>query len=144
MKARQLICTGTALAIVLALSSSRVAMQERGGAGAPERTGTGAGPGEKTFSERYGLNLALPIDEEVFINTLNRLKLRYELYGERGSGREIPPSRHASLDLERILRCYQIYGGLNARRGVGATYRAYVNDERKIVYIENAFEYIGP
>lgn len=104
-----------------------------------------AGPGEKTFAEKYGLNITLPMAEKDFLGILEHLKLRYELYGERGTNREIPPVRHSeTIDLAKMQKCYQIYGAVDRVRLIGEMYRAYVDKDQRVVYIENAFDYTGP
>ena len=104
-----------------------------------------AGPGEKTFAEKYGLNISLPMSETDFFALLDRLKLRYEKYGERGTDMELPPPWHSeTLDLSRIQKSYQIYGNIDRARRVGEMYRAYVDKDHRVVYIENAFSYTGP
>jgi hypothetical protein len=144
MRAHEITCRGLTIVAMLTFLSSCTAAPDHGRTSTVERSSIGAGPREQTFSERYGLNLTLPMDERAFLNTLDGLKLQYELYGERGSAREVPPSRHSFLDLSKVLRCYQIYGDQDVKRGVGAVYRAYVSDAHQVIYIENAFEYAGP
>jgi len=144
MKIGELISTVLAASMALVLFSSCTAASVDSGKRPMEDSNIVAGPGEKTFNERYGLRLALPMDEKAFLGTLDRLKLRYELYGQRGSEREMPKPRRSAIDMSRIIKCYQIYGDLDVKRGVGAVYRSYVDEKNRVVYIENTFDYTGP
>jgi len=101
-----------------------------------------AGPGEKTFTDKYGLSWSLPIAEADFLLVLNRLNLRYRVDRERGVSAVIPvPRKGTSLDISSIQRIYVIDGGYDPIHRVTERYRAYVNRERQIVYIENNFVY---
>lgn len=100
-----------------------------------------AGYGEKTFSERYNLNIALPMPEAKFLALLDRLKLHYEVYGERGTDSGLPsPRQSTKFDLSKAEKCYEIYGGVDHGEG----YRAFVDKDHQVIYIENAFSYTGP
>ena len=104
-----------------------------------------AGPGEETFTERYQVTIELPTPEAEFLETLKRLDLTFEVYGERGTERPVPPPRHSTLiDASKMRRVYQIYGGVDRVQRVGEMYRAYVDDKHDVVYIENNFSYTGP
>ena len=104
-----------------------------------------AGPGEKTFVERYHVSLSLPMPEVRFLEVLKGLKLDVEIYAERNTKRTIPPPRYSSsVDLRRIKRVYQIYGEIDRSRRTGEKYRAYVDSENRVVYLENNFSYTGP
>ncbi len=104
-----------------------------------------AGTGERTFAEKYDLFLKLPMRQSEFVALLHKLHLLYEVCGDRATNMEIPPARHSrSLDVLRIQKCYQIYGSIDRSRGIGEMYRAYVDQEDRVVYIENAFSYTGP
>ena len=99
-----------------------------------------AGPQEKTFSEKYNQNIQLPMPEDAFLAILDHLQLKHELFGETGTNKVIPSMRWSNtIDVLKIQRCYQIYG--NSR---GEMYRAYVDKNRNVIYVENAFQYIGP
>jgi hypothetical protein len=101
-----------------------------------------AGPGEKSFAERYNLKLTLPIPETNLLAILERLHLSYELYGGRGTARAIPPVLHSrGIDTSRFERCYQIYGGVDNVRHIGEAYLAYVDHNGEVLYIENHFSY---
>jgi hypothetical protein len=101
-----------------------------------------SGPREETFTERYRVSLSLPMSEQAFLKLLRRLKLSYEVVGERNTATEILIPLHSrSLDLSKIKRSYQIYGDVGR---VGKKYRAYVDRDNRVVYIENAFSYPIP
>jgi hypothetical protein len=98
-----------------------------------------AGPQEETFGQRYHLSISLPMPEPEFLRLLHRLKLSYELVGERGTTKEIPvPAHSPALDLSKIQRCFQIYGDPGRIR---KSYRAYVDRGNRVIYIENTFSY---
>lgn len=102
-----------------------------------------AGPAEQTFSQRYHIRLVLPMDEGSFVRLLHRLKLDYEVFGERGTPREIPPLRHSkNIELREIMKCLQIYG--NDKHVGREIYRAYIDNKGRVVYVENAFAYPEP
>jgi hypothetical protein len=101
-----------------------------------------AGPGEKTFEENYGVRVVLPMPENQFLALLDRLKLRYEIMGDRSSKIEISAPQHShAIDLSRIQRDYQIYGRVDRVHKVAEGYRAYVDKKEQVVYIENMFAY---
>lgn len=103
------------------------------------------GPGEKTFAEKYHLSVTLPMPETAFLEILKRLNLQYDVYGERGSAREIPPPSQSTLvDPSKIQRVYQIYGEVDRVKRTGEMYWAYVDMGHRVVYIENRFSYTGP
>jgi len=104
-----------------------------------------AGPGEKTFAERYHLQIKLPMPEASFLTLLKRLRLNYTVYGERGTTREIsPPRLSKAVDLSKMQTLYQVYGGVDQVTHTGEMYWAYVDEKHRVVYIENAFAYTGP
>ena len=98
-----------------------------------KRSGIVAGTREKTFDENYKVKVRLPMPEKQFIALLKHLKLSYELFGE------VPTPLHSrSLDVSKVRRCYHVYG--DARK----KYRAYVDRDNRVIYIENAFTYPIP
>lgn len=100
-----------------------------------------AGYGEKTFTEKYHLDITLPMPEAEFLVILDRLKLHYEVYGERGTDSKMPLPRHATeKDLSKAIKCYEIYGQVDHDEG----YRAFVDGRHQVIYIESAFSYTGP
>jgi hypothetical protein len=111
---------------------------------AMEQSGIVAGSGEKTFKENYGLKISLPMPEKQFLVLLDRLKLRYDIAGQRPGIIPVPLHCHA-IDLSRIQKVYQIYGKQFDRvHVVGEVYQAYVSKDGNIVCIENMFVYEGP
>jgi hypothetical protein len=109
-----------------------------------ERSGIFAGPGEKTFEENYGLKISLPIPEKEFLALLDRLKLRYDIAGQRPGIIPVPFHCHA-IDVSRMQKAYQIYGKqFDSVHVLGEVYRAYVNKDGNVVCIENTFVYEGP
>lgn len=104
-----------------------------------------AGPGEKNFLAQYDLKFTLPISEAKFLAILDRLKLSYDRCGERGTEMAIPPPHWSNaVDMSKVQTCYQIYGGNDSVHRVGKLYRAYVDRNHQVIYIENAFAYTGP
>jgi len=103
-----------------------------------------AGPGEKTFAENYALKISLPISEREFLSLVGRLGLHHEHYGERNTAMIIPTPRHSKFDLANIEKCYKIYGRVDRANHVGMDYRAYVDQNHRVVYIENDFSYPAP
>ena len=109
------------------------------------RTDIVAGPGEKDFAEKYDLKIVLPMPEAEFIAILARLKLQYDVSGERGTDRGVPPPRQSKfVDPAKMQRVYQIYGDRDMVRRVGEYYWAYVDMNHQVVHIENEFAYTGP
>ena len=111
------------------------------------RSGIVAGPEEGTFEENQGVKLHLPMPEDQFVALLKRLTLKYEVVGERGTQMIIPiPWHFDRLDISVMQRAYQIYGQrgrLNPRLPGQEMYRAYVDKNERVVYIENMFAYNG-
>lgn len=112
---------------------------------AMERSGIVAGPGEKTFEEYYGVKVPLPMPEAEFLALLDRLKLPYELNGERGTQMIIPSPKHSkTVDASQMQKSYQIYGEIDPLHRSRAMFRAYVDEAGRVVYLENMFGYEGP
>lgn len=104
-----------------------------------------AGYGERTFTERYHLSIRLPMPEVEFLSLLKSLGLTYSVCGKGGSEVGPPPPRHkTSIDLSKAETCYQIFGGIDQARHIGRYYRAFVDRNHHVIYIENAFSYTGP
>lgn len=117
----------------------------RPGPNAVKRTDIVAGYGEKSFSERYHLNLALPLQEEEFLAILKRLKLHYQICGKRGTDVGLPPPRQqTTIDISRAETCYEIDGDRDPVRHTGEAWRAFTDQHHEIFYIENVFAYTGP
>lgn len=103
-----------------------------------------AGYGEKSFVDRYGIKISLPMPEADFLTLVKQLKLHYEPCGGEGN-QSIPSPRQATkIDLKEAVRCYEIDGDVDLTRRVGARYRAFVDASGRVIYIENAFSYTGP
>ncbi len=103
------------------------------------------GPGEESFSQQYHLDISLPMPESRFIALLKQLGLGYDKCGGSGTNMEIPPPKWSNkIDLSSVQTCYQIYGTNDKTRRVGKIYRAYVDRDHRVIYIENAFAYTGP
>ena len=103
-----------------------------------------AGPGEEPFSVPYPTASALPMRESEFLAEVEALGLRYEVYADENRGDRLPPPRHTpSADLPQCTRVLQVYGKKDP--GVVARiYRAFVDSNGRVVYIENAFAYPAP
>ncbi len=103
-----------------------------------------AGHDEKSFVDRYGVKVNLPMQETDFLALVKKLKLHHEPCGGAGN-QSIPPSRHATkVDLSKAVRCHEIDGDVDMARRVGERYRAFVDASGNVIYIENAFSYTGP
>ena len=127
------------------LASCHQSSGSNNGAGTVKPTNIVAGPGEKTFTEKYHLSVALPMPETAFLEILKHLNLQYDVYGERGSAREIPaPSQSTVVDPVKMQKVYQIYGEVDRVKRTGEMYWAYVDMDHRVVYIENRFSYTGP
>jgi len=139
---KRLLC---AAAVGVLLASCHQSSVGNSGADTVKQTNIVGGPGEKTFAEKYSLSVTLPMPETAFLEILKRLSLQYDVYGERGSAREIPPPGHSTLvDLDKMQKVYQIYGEVDRVKRTGEMYWAYVDIDHQVVYIENRFSYTGP
>lgn len=104
-----------------------------------------AGPGEMNFSQKYNLELSLPIPEHDFLDILRRLNIYYQSCGAMGASIPVTPPQHVqNMDMSRIARCYYIAGDVDSQRHIGERYRAYVDTNGNVVYLENAYSYTGP
>jgi len=100
-----------------------------------------AGPTEKTFEENQGVNVHLPIREEEFIALLKRLNLDYDDQGDT-----VIPQPHWKPDAInefQIQHTYQIYGKIDREHQFREIYRAWIDKNGQVVYIENMFGYFG-
>lgn len=134
-------------AIVIAAFSTSYRQMNDGGYGKKSMKSTDivAGDNEKNFSERYNVTIRLPMSKSRFLTLLNELGLHYESCGERGIGTGLPVPRHTpTVDLSIAQRCIEVDGDIDARRHIGKRYRAYMNKNDQVFYIENAFSYTGP
>lgn len=104
-----------------------------------------AGPGERSFTEKYDLDLHLPISEQKFLMLLTQLNLKYELYLEARLGMSVPQPRYdRRIDAKSFVRCYQIYGEVDRDKRTAEVYRAFVDVNSMVVYVENNFVYSYP
>lgn len=104
-----------------------------------------AGYGEKTLVEEFNLPVILPMKGTAFLALVDGLKLHRESCGERGSEHELPPPRQVSgVDLSNAVKCIEIDGDVDAVRHIGKRYRAFLDANDNVIYIENAFSYTGP
>jgi hypothetical protein len=104
-----------------------------------------AGPHEKNFADEYHLKITLPIPEKEFVALVDRLHLLHGSCGERGTERQIPPPKWSDkINMSAVQSCIQIYGKKDVAHRIGKMYRAYINGEHMVIYIENAFAYTGP
>lgn len=104
-----------------------------------------AGPGEQSFSQKYDPELTLPLPEGEFIRLLNDNGLNYSIDGLSGTDKIIhPPRLSNNVDMNKIQKMYQIYGRIDRENRVGEIYRAYVDKNKRVIYIENSYTYTGP
>lgn len=114
-----------------------------------EKAGIIAGPSEPTFEEKHGVRLNLPLPETEFLRILKTLKLEYNLYADRGSSVPIPSLIHGEglkhpPNLAEINRVYQIMGDIDRTRKSQEVYRAYVDKNGFVVFLENTYSYAAP
>lgn len=104
-----------------------------------------AGPGEPTFAEAYDPSLRLPMGMAQFQERLKKLGLQYNIVGGPDPASSMPlPSTNSGVDRGDLAQCIQIYGKRNAAERSMQAFRAYVNKQGQVFYIENAFAYTGP
>ena len=108
-----------------------------------------AGPSEPTFEEKHGIKLHLPLAETDFLCILDALKLSYNVFAERGTDVPIPKLWHSEgltipPNLDDIQKVYQIIGEVNRGRHSQEVYRAYVDKNGSVVYLENTYSYAPP
>jgi hypothetical protein len=114
-----------------------------------EKSGIIAGPSEPTFEEKHGVKLHLPLSEADFLRILETLKLERRVMAERGSNEPIPPLWHAEtlkhpLKLDDVQRVYQVLGEVDKARKSQEVYRAYIDKNGFLVYLENTYWYSPP
>lgn len=100
-----------------------------------------SGKGEIPFDRAYGLNITLPLPESKLLTLLQELKLGYESFAQRGTKINTPHPilDPEAVDFEKIQKCYKIYG-----RKPREAYLAFVDENNRVVYIENDFIYPAP
>lgn len=104
-----------------------------------------AGYGEPSFTENFGLELALPVDETEFRSLLEAKNIEFRLIDSVTKNEILPLPRHRQgVGHSEFKKMYEIYGGVDADTRVGKRFRAYVDSSGMVVYIENAFSYTGP
>lgn len=114
-----------------------------------EKSGIIAGPSEPTFEEKHGVKLNLPLAETEFLRILDTLKLEYRIFVERGTDVPIPIPWHADHlkhppNVDEINKVYQIVGALDKARQSQEVYRAYIDKNGFLVYLENTYWYSPP
>ena len=113
-----------------------------------EKTGIIAGPSEPTFEEKHGIRLHLPLLEIEFLRILDTLKLNYHVIAERDTNVPIPTPWHSEmltrpLNLDNIQKVYQIAGEIDHAQQSREKYRAFVDRNGFVVYLENTYAYSG-
>lgn len=104
-----------------------------------------AGHGEPSFTENFGLKVDLPMDEAEFRFLLESGKIDFRLIDGSNPNEILPVPRHRqSNDVVKYRKMYEIYGGVGLDGRARKTFRAYVDANSMVVYIENAFSYTGP
>lgn len=101
-----------------------------------------AGRNEKAFDEEYGLSMHLPMAAAEFSALLERLGLKQDVVWQ-DSKRGVFPPPALSPDLLngfRVAAVLVVYG----RNQSGKSYRAYLDDNNQVVYIENHYAYPNP
>jgi hypothetical protein len=114
-----------------------------------EKSGIIAGPSEPTFEEKHGIKLHLPLAETEFLRILDTLKLERRVIAERGSDVPIPSLWHAGTlkhppQLGDVQKVYQVIGEINKARKSQEVYRAYIDKNGLLVYLENTYWYSAP
>lgn len=102
-----------------------------------------AGRNEPRFNERYRISLQLPLAEQQFVDLVRSIPLPIERFGTAGLRNPAltRPLHYREFDMSNISHGYLIDGGYNSHLRRNELYRAYVNDEGYVVYVENAFSY---
>jgi len=132
------------LFVVAVLTACDLNGRDKGGGAPVAQAAVAAGSGEQSFTERYRVDLKLPMPEERFLSMVRDLKLTYVPCGGRHSDGSIPEPRHlTTVDLSRAVRCYEIGGDVDGIRHIGKRYRAFVDSSNNVIYVENAFSYTG-
>ncbi len=113
-----------------------------------EKAGIIAGPSEPTFEEKHRIKLHLPLPEAEFLRILDTLKLKYRVFAERGTDVPIPSFWHAETlkyppNPDNIQKVYQIIGEIDHAQQSREKYRAYVDRNGLVVYLENTYAYSG-
>lgn len=104
-----------------------------------------AGPNEPTFAEAYDPSIRLPMGIEEFEALLKKLGLHYSVLSGPNPSSAMPlPSKDSGISRDDLAQCIQIYGKRNDAERSMQIFRAYVNKESQVFYVENAFAYTGP
>ncbi len=104
-----------------------------------------SGHNEPTFTENFGIDLNLPISEREFRSLLEVRGIQFRMIDASNKNEALPVPRHRhNMDSLELKKMYEIYGGVDSDRHIGRRFRAYVDTNGMVVYIENAFSYTGP
>jgi hypothetical protein len=110
-----------------------------------EHTDIVSGPSEPSFSEKYDLDISLPVPRDEILKTVDRLGLRFQLLGERGPDGLYPkPYWSKSVDVSKLEKVYLVEGAFDSERRIAERYRFYATRDDQIVYIENDYTYPDP
>lgn len=133
------------MSIVAVLASCKQNYGSHNGDPAVKQTRIVAGYGEENFATRYNLDLDLPMPKSQFLALLSKHGLQYQSCGERDIGAGLPVPRHTpTVDLSTAKKCLEIFGDIDNVKHTGKRYRAFVNGNQEVFYIENSFSYTGP
>ncbi len=109
-----------------------------------EEAGIVAGYSESTFTEHFNVKLHLPVPEAEFRLLLEGNGIDFRVIDSSNKNEILPLPRHRKdVDSTAFQKMYEIYGGVDAHRRIGKKFRAYVDSNGMVVYIENAFSYTG-
>jgi hypothetical protein len=113
-----------------------------------QKSGIVAGPSEPTFEEKHRIRLHLPMSEAEFLRILDSLKLSYRVFAEQGTDVPIPTPWHSDklthqINLDTIQKVYQILGEIDHAQQSREIYRAYIDKNGQLVYLENTYGYTG-
>ena len=98
------------------------------------------GTNEPTFEEFFDVHLQSPMRESVLIAMLKERGIQYRIISNN-----LPPSRHRrELDVSKYDRVIEIYGGVSNAPPVAQIFRAYIDKQGEVEFIENAFAYAPP
>ena len=134
------------VSLVGALSFCALSLSNAADSLAP--VGVFAPPGEKTFEQRYGVKLPLPMSERDFLATVNKLGLKYSSIDPREPGGFEKPRQMKSYDMSDIASEYFIEGDVHTFLwgifGTVYSYLALVNRQHAVVYVETQVGEVAP
>lgn len=102
-----------------------------------------AGHGEPSFTETFGLKLTLPIGEDEFRALLVSNGIEFRLIDASNGKEVLPLPRHRQSFDPAVKKMFEIYGGVDADKHIGKRFRAYIDSNGMVIYVENAFSYTG-